>query len=99
MKLQQKLLISNQEVPCNLQGSHNKFITHLKLQAIQCTQPTPQGPHSKSSRFFCLLVYNLLYYLNLLPIFLLPPHVLGGSTLEWLAFEPSDGEAVVLTLK
>lgn len=42
------------------------------------------------------MVYDLLYYLNLLPVFLLPPYLLERSTPEQLAFEASDGEAVVL---
>lgn len=42
------------------------------------------------------MVYNLLYPLSLLPVFLLLPYLLERSTPEQLAFEPSDGEGVVL---
>lgn len=38
-KIQQKVQITNQEVPSNLQGFHKKFIIPPKPQSVQCTQP------------------------------------------------------------
>lgn len=70
MKIQQKLLISNQEVPSNLQGFHKKFIIHPKPQPVQCTQPSWQDDTAKAAKQTALFLLFDGVQLIVLPQFI-----------------------------